>query len=82
MTAHTTLQTHRRMLERKRAALVGVALGTGHFVPQGCFHLPRIEPSVGRVAVDAVDCAFLQTMPEWFGERSLRFLVTADAELI
>jgi hypothetical protein len=65
------------MLEGKGAALVGVAFGAGHLVPQGCFHLPGIQPSVGRVAVDAVDCAFLQTMPEWFGERSLRFLVTA-----
>ena len=82
MAAHATLQTHRSMFERKGAALVGVALGTGHLVPQGRFHLPRIQPPVGRVTIDTVNCPFLQAVAEGLGESSLCFFVAADAKLI
>jgi len=82
VTTDATLQTHSGMLEGKRAAFVGMTLGTSGFVAAGCFHLPGIQPSVGRVAVDAVDRAFLQAMPEGLGEGCLRFFMTADAKLI
>ena len=82
MTAHATLQTHDGMLEGKRATFVRMALGTRNFVAAGCFHLPGIQPSVGRMTVDAMDRAFLQAMPEGLAESRLRFLVTADAERI
>jgi len=70
------------MLEGKRATFVGMTLGTSGFVAAGCFHLPGIQPSVGRVAVDAVDRAFLQAMPEGFGEGRLYFFMTGDAKRI
>ena len=70
------------MLEGKGPAFVRVALGTGDFVATRCFHLPGIQPSVGCVAVDAMDRTFLQAMPERLGESRLRFFVTADAERI
>jgi len=59
-----------------------MALGTGDFVATRCFHLPGIQPSVGRVAVDAVDRALLQAMPEGLGKGRLRFFMARDAKLI
>ena len=59
-----------------------MALGTGDFVATRCFYLPGIQPSVRCVAVDAMDRAFLQAMPEGLGEGGLRFFMTADAKLI
>ena len=82
VTSHASLQTHGGVLEGKGAAFVRVALGTGDFVATRCLHLPGIQPSVGCVAIDAMDCAFLQAMPEGLGESRLRFFVTADAERI
>jgi hypothetical protein len=82
VTTHAPLQTHGGMLEGKRAAFIRMALGTCDFVAAGCVHLPGIQPSVGRVAVDAVDCAFLQAMPEGLGEGRLHFFMTGDAKLV
>jgi hypothetical protein len=82
VTTHAPLQTHGGMLEGKRAAFIRMALGTRDFVAAGCFHLPGIQPSVGRVAVDAVDRAFLQAMPEGLGEGRLRFFMTGDAQRV
>jgi len=82
VTTHAPLQAHSSMLKGKGSALVGMALGAGNFVPAGCFHLPGIQPSVGCVAVDAMNRTFLQTMPEGLGESRLRFFVTADAKRI
>ena len=82
VTTDAAFQAHGSMLEGKGAALVRVALGTRDFVAKGGFHLPGIQPSVGRVAVDAVDRAFLQAMPEGLGEGRLRFLVTGNTKLI
>ena len=82
VTNDAALETHGSVLEGKGAAFIRMALGTGDFVAPSCFHLPGIQPSVGRVAVDAVDCAFLQAMPERLGEGRLRFFMTSDAKLI
>ena len=82
VTTDAALETHGSVLEGKGAAFVRVALGTSDFVATRCFHLPGIQPSVGCVAVDAMDRAFLQAMPERLGESRLRFFVTADAERI
>ena len=82
VTTDAAFETHGSVLEGKGAAFVRVALGTGDFVATRCFHLPGIQPSVGRVAVDAVDRAFLQAMPEGLGEGSLHFFMTGDAKLI
>jgi len=82
VTTHAPLQAHSGMLEGKRTALVGMAFGAGNFVPAGCFHLPGIQPSVGRVAVDAVDRALLQAMPEGLGKSRWHFFMTGDAKLI
>ena len=82
VTTHAPLQAHGGMLEGKGSALVRVALGTRDFVATRCLHLPGIQPSVGCVAVDAVDRAFLQAMPEGLGEGRLRFSMTVDAKLI
>ena len=59
VTTDAAFQTHGSVLEGKRAAFVRVALGTGDFVATRCLHLPGIQPSVGRVAVNAMDRAFL-----------------------
>ena len=59
VTTDAAFQAHGSMLEGKGAALVRVALGTRDFVAAGCFHLPGIQPSVGCVAIDAMDCTFL-----------------------
>ena len=82
VTTDAAFQTHGSMLEGKGAAFVRVALGTGDFVATRCLHLPGIQPSVGCVAIDAMDRTFLQAMPERLGESRLRFFVTADAERI
>ena len=82
VTTHAPLQAHSSMLKGKGSALVGMALGAGNFVPAGSFHLPGIQPSVGRVAVDAVDRALLQAMPEGLGKGRLRFFMARDAKLI
>ena len=82
VTTHAPLQAHSGMLKGKGSTLVGMALGAGNFVPAGCFHLPGIQPSVGRVAVDAVDRALLQAMPEGLGKGRLRFFMARDAKLI
>lgn len=82
VTSHAPFQTHGSVLEGKGPAFVRMALGTGDFVATRCFHLPGIQPSVGCVAVDAMDRAFLQAMPERLGESRLRFFMTADAERI
>ena len=82
MTAHASLQAHDGMLEGKGAALIRMALGTRDFVATRCLHLPGIQPSVGCVAIDAMDCTFLQAMPERLGEGRLCFFMTSDAKLI
>jgi len=82
VTTHAPLQAHSSMLKGKGSALVGMAFGAGNFVPAGCFHLPGIQPSVGRVAVDAVDRALLQAMPEGLAKGRLRFFMARDAKLI
>ena len=82
VTTHAPLQAHSGMLEGKGTALVGMAFGAGDFVPEGCFHLPGIQPSVRRVAVNAVDRALLQAMPEGLGKGRLRFFMTRHAQLI
>ena len=82
VTTHTAFQTHGCVLESKRSALVRVALGTGGFVAARCLHLPGIQSSMRRVAVDTMDGAFLQSMPKRLGKSPLRLLVTVDAKLI
>ena len=82
VTSHAPFQTHGSVLEGKRAAFIRMALGTRDFVAAGCVHLPGIQPSVGRVAIDAMDRAFLQTMPEGLGEGRLHFFMTSDAKRI
>ena len=82
VTSHAPLQTHGSVLEGKRAAFIRMALGTRDFVAAGCVHLPGIQPSVGRVAIDAMDRTFLQAMPEGLGEGRLHFFMTGDAKRI
>ena len=67
------------MLERKWTSLVHVALGACRLIAHRRLHLPWIQTTVGRMAVDAMNCAFLQAMPEGFVKRRLRLLVAVDA---
>ena len=82
VTSHAPLQTHGGVLEGKGSTFVRMALGTRGFVPKRCFHLPGIQPSVRRVAVNAVDRALLQAMPEGLGKGRWHFFMTGDAKRI
>ena len=82
VTTDAAFETHGSVLEGKGAAFIRMALGTRDFVATRCLHLPGIQPSVGCVAIDAMDCTFLQAMPERLGEGRLRFFMTSDAKRI
>src|SRR5688572_26841758 len=81
MTASTSLQSNRRVLEREWPSLVGMALVTSGLV-RGCraHHCgSRTDRAVGIVTVDARHCTFGNPVPIWPLELVGRAHVTPGA---
>src|SRR5262249_33578372 len=82
MTTHAALQPHGWMLKGERTPFVGMALDARRLITEGSFHLPRLQPSVGLVAVNATDRSFIKLMPIGLRERALNLLVTIETEQV
>lgn len=80
VTGSAPLRPHDRMFHGKRPRLAGMAFEADGIAGRAGSNLPRIESTMGVVAVAATDHAFIYTMVEGPGEIRLHAEVALEAQ--